>query len=327
MYARLLTVCIITLLIPSCKQSNYYNKRKLYQRKVFLAGPVPDGRATIFIHGTKESIISKLVHKLDYPYGVVQASTINVSSVLSRIAHTLAIACPEEFALDTFYFYGWHGRLNFPSRTHAAERLYNVIKNHKGHLTIMAHSHGCSVALYLASLAEQDQNSSFKVDRLIMLAPPVQIVTKHLIHAPIFKEVYTFYSTSDFLQIGDPQGLYWESYAYSPADTKIPFLSARTFDPAPNIMQTRVLQDRQSPGHLGIMLSRFIKNIPCLVQMIYERALHGGYETCRNLYTINIPPCGLPPEFIHDRELKGKYIPRSSYYKTKRALQRCEAPS
>lgn len=327
MYARFLIFCFILAAIPSCKYSNHYNQRKLYLRKVFFAGPVPDGAVTIFIHGTKESLISKMVHKLDYPYGVVQASIVQANSVLSRIAHTLCKACPEEFSLDSFYFYGWHGKLTFSSRYAAAERLYSVIKNHKGHLTIMTHSHGCSVALYLAALAEKDQNSTFKVDRLILLAPPVQVVTKHLAHAPTFKEVYTFYSTADFLQIGDPQALYWESYAYTPADTKIPFLSDRTFDPAPNIMQTRIMLDRQSPGHLGIMLSRFIKHIPCLMTMIHERASHGGYEQCRNFYTINIPPCGLTPTFLCENDIKGTYVPRSSYYRTKRALKSCISPS
>jgi hypothetical protein len=323
MYVRILILCSLLLTIPSCTLRNtYYDKRKLYLRKVFIAGPVPDGTATIFIHGTKESIISKLVHKLDYPYGVVQASTVQANSVLARIGQTLSKVCPEQFALDTFYFYGWHGRLTFPSRTHAAERLYNVIKNHKGHLTIMAHSHGCNVALYLAALAEKEQNSSFKVDRLILLAAPVQIITKHLVHSPIFKEVYTFYSTADFMQIGDPQGLYWESYAYSTADTKIPFLSSRTFDPAPHIKQTRVLLDRHSPGHLGMMLSRFIQHIPSLLRMISDRSENGGYESCRNFYTINIPPCGFPPAFISNSELKGAYIPRSSYYKARQALQK-----
>lgn len=321
MYVRITLFFTVLLSIPSCKYSNnYYNSRKLYLRKVFIAGPVPDGPATIFIHGTKESIISKLVHKLDYPYGVVQASTVQANSVLARIAHTLAQTCPEEFSLDNFYFYGWHGRLNFPSRTHAAERLYNVIKHHKGGLTIMAHSHGCNVALYLAALAERDQNCTLKIDRLILLAPPVQVVTKHLAHAPIFKEIFTFYSSADFLQIGDPQGLYWESYAYTPMNAKIPILSARTFDPAPNIMQTRIMLDRHSPGHLGIMLSRFIKRIPGLLHIIRERAQNGGYEECRNFYMVNIPPCGLPPEFISEKDIQGKYIPRTSYHKTKRRI-------
>jgi len=325
MDARILIFCIILSVLPSCKYNNYYKQRKLFLRKVFYTGPIPDGPITIFIHGTKESILSKLVHRLDYPYGVAQASMTQANSVLSRIAHALCKACPEEFALERFYFYGWHGKLNFPSRIAAAERLYDVIKNHKGHLTVMGHSHGCNVALYLAALAEKDHNSTFKVDRLILLAPPVQVVTKHLAHAPTFKQVFTFYSTSDFFQVGDPQGLYWESYAYTPSGTKIPLLSARTFDPAPHIMQTRVLLDRQSPGHLGMMLNRFIKTIPCLTKMVSQKAANGGYEQCRNLYTINVPPCGLSPEFMCDRSLQGAYIPRSSYYRTKRALKKQSA--
>ena len=321
MYKRIIICLSILALIPSCKYSRHYQPRKQYLKKVFFAGPVPDGPAVIFVHGTKESVISKLIHKLDYPLGVVSSNTIKESSVLSRIAITLDEVCPEEFNREYFYFYGWHGKLNFPSRTLAAKRLYNVIKDHKGPLTIITHSHGSSVALYLAQLAEQDQNSAFKVDRLVLLAPPVQVVTKHLAHAPTFKEVYTFYSTGDFMQISDPQGLYWESYAYTPEYTPIPFLSTRTLDPAPNIMQSRIMLDRQSPGHLNFMLSRFIKHLPCMMHMVKDRSEHGGYEETRNFYIVDIPLCGLAPEILSLCDIKGNYVPRSNYYKVKRMLK------
>ena len=315
----LVVVSILILgLIPSCKYSQYYHQRKQYLKKVFFAGPIPDGRVTIFIHGTKESIISKVVHKLDYPYGLVAANTVEANSVLSRIPIHLHEACPEEYNFNNFFFYGWHGKLNFRSRYKAAERLYNIIKEHKGPLTVITHSHGCGVALYLAMCAEEDNNQDFCIDRLIFLAPPVQVATKHYVHAPIFKEVYSFYSSADLMQISDPQGIYWESYAYTSEDTRVPFFSTRTFDPAPNIMQVRILADRQSPGHLLFMLGRFIKRLPCMLSMIQEKANNGGYEKSRNFYIINIPLCNLPLEFLTVCDLKGKYVPRSNYYKARR---------
>ena len=311
---------IILGLIPGCKYSKYYQPRKQYLKKVFFAGPIPAGPATIFIHGTKESLISKMIHKIDYPLGVVPSTVIQASSILSRIAITLDKACPEEFNRENFYYYGWHGKLNFPSLITYASNLYEIIKYHKGPITIMTHSHGCSIALYLAQCAEQDHNSEFRIARLILLAPPVQVVTKHLAHAPVFKEVYTFYSSSDIMQVGDPQGLYWESYAYTPDDVHIPILSKRTFDPAPNIMQTRIMLDRQSPGHIHFMLARFIKHVPCIIAMVKERSENSGYEELRNLFTVNIPPCGLAPEFLTLCDIKGKYVPRSNYYKIKRKI-------
>ena len=324
MYRRSIALLILIALIPSCKYSKYYQPRKQLLKKVFFTGPIPDGPVVVFVHGTKESVISKLLHRIDYPLGVVSSRTVQESSVLSRIAITLDQVCPEEFSRDYFYYYGWPGKLNFPSRIKAAERLYSVLKDHKGPLTVMTHSHGSSIALYLAQLAEKYQNSTLKVDRLILLAPPVQEVTKHLVHSPTFKEVYTFFSTADFIQVGDPHGLYWESYAYTPACPPIPFLSKRRFDPAPNIIQTRIMLDRLSPGHLHFMISRFIKHVPCIIHMVKERADNGGYEQTRNFYIVNIPLCGLPPEFLTPCDIKGKYVPRSNYYKVKRRLA-CEA--
>ena len=324
---RLVVVSIALLgLIPSCKHSQYYHTRKQYLKKVFFAGPIPDGPVTIFVHGTKESIISKVVHKLDYPYGIVSATDVEANSVLSRLPRHLHEACPEEFNINNFYFYGWHGKLNFRSRYKAAYRLYNILKKHKGPKTIITHSHGCGVALYLAMCAENDNNPDFYIDRTVFLAPPVQVATKHYVHSPIFREVYSFYSSSDIMQVSDPQGIYWESYAYTSDDTRVPFFSKRTFDPTPNIMQTRILADRQSPGHLLFMLGRFIKHLPCMMSMVKQRAEDGGYEELRNLYIINIPLCNLPLEFLTKKDLKGKYVPRSNYWKARRkarALASC----
>lgn len=330
MFKRWLALSII-LMIPGCRYGKFYDHRKQFLKRVFFAGPIPEGPATIFIHGTKESVLSKLVHRLDYPFGVVPAATVRTSSVLSRIAFHLDESDPLEFGRERFYFYGWHGKLNFPSRIKAAEKLYGVIKDHKGPLTIMAHSHGCSVALHLAEFAQKENNKTLKIDRLIFLAPPVQMATKQLVHSPLFKEVYTFYSTADFIQIGDPQGLYWESYAYTPINAHIPFLSMRTFDPAPNIMQTRIMIDRQSPGHLNFMLGNFVKHIPRIMKMVKHRAQTGGYEETRNFYLVNIPPCGLSPEFLRSCDIQKKYVPRTSYYKAKRIVclkkdSSCELP-
>lgn len=316
---RLVVVSTLLLcLLPGCKVPYYSAKRKQYLKKVFFTEPIPDGRATIFIHGTKESIISKMVHSIDYPYGIVAANTVEANSVLSRIPVYLHEACPEEFSIDNFFFYGWHGKLAFRSRLNAAKILYDIIKDHKGPITIITHSHGCGVALYLALCAEEDNNPDFCIDRLVFLAPPVQVATKHYIHAPIFKEVYNFYSSADLLQVGDPQGTYWESYAYTPEETEVPFFSKRTFEPAPNILQTRILADMHSPGHLFFMLGRFMRTMPCIMSMVKERAEHGGYEENRNFTIVNIPLCNLPLHFVKPSELKGNYIPRSNYHKSRR---------
>lgn len=290
-------------------------------RKTFFVQPLPEGRLTIFIHGTKASWVSKMVHNIEFPLGVVPLAVNKTNSILARIGCHLIEADPVQFPRESFYYYGWSGQLAFIDRLRAAQQLYSVIKKHKGPITIITHSHGCNVALNLACAAKEKNDASFCIDKLIMLAPPVQEVTKPYAHSPVFKEIYTFYSSADLMQIGDAQALYWESYACTPPQTRIPFLSARTFDPAPNIFQTRVLLDWQSPGHLLFMLGRFIKRIPELMKLVKSTAEKDGFDYRKNCYIANIPLCNLPAHIVEPAELKHHYIPRSNYHKTKRLIK------
>lgn len=311
---------LIVLVLSACTQRKFY-RRKEFLKKTFFAEPLVEGPLTIFIHGTKTSLISRLVHQSDYPQGLICAANSQTNSILTRIGYTLCKTDPLDFPLDRFYIYTWPGKLNFDCRLHAAECLYGVLRNHKGPLTIITHSHGCNVALNLAYWAQHYQDTSFTVDRLIVLAPPVQEVTKPYVHSPIFKQVYTFYSSADIMQVGDPQALYWESYAYTKPCTNIPLLSKRLFDPAPSIIQTRILLDWQSPGHLNFLLTRFIKKIPVLLRLVKAAADNNGYAAARNCFIVNIPLFDLPPHLVEPCLLNRRYTPRSTYHKTKRMLK------
>lgn len=316
-----ITFLLVFLLLPGCKKYANYHRRAAFLKKVFFAGPIADGPVSIFVHGTKTSLISKIVHQIDYPSGIIPRSLLQTNSVMTRIADALSIADADEFSHEAFYFYSWPGKMTFNGRLKAAERLYDILHTHKGPLTIITHSHGCNVALNLAYIAQKKNDTSFVVDRLILLAPPVQEVTKSFVHSPIFKQVYTFYSTADVFQVGDAQGLYWESYAYTKPCTHIPLFSKRTFESAPNIIQTRILLDWQSPGHLIFLLQRFIKVLPALLRLVTKVAENDGYARTRNHYIVNIPLFNLPPHLVEPEELKNHYVPRSTYYKTKRKLQ------
>ena len=119
------------------------------------------------------------------------------------------------------------------------------------------------------------------------------------------------------MQVGDPQALYWESYAYTKPCTNIPLLSKRTFDPAPHIMQTRILLDWQSPGHLVFLLKRFVKKIPALLKVVNEAADCDGYARTRNYFIVNVPLFDLPPCIIESTAPR-RYVPRSSYHEDRR---------
>lgn len=158
-------VAICILMLTGCA-SQAKRVRVVQSDNSYSGDPLPEGPAVLFIHGTKKSLASKLVHRIDNPLGMNHAPSLTVNSVLTRIAPTLKNACPEEYPLDRTYFFSWDGRLTFKSRKHAAKKLYPLIKNHKGPLTVITHSHGANVALYLAELAEQDGCCNAVIDRL-----------------------------------------------------------------------------------------------------------------------------------------------------------------
>jgi hypothetical protein len=93
----------------------------------------------------------------------------------------------------------------------------------------------------------KDQQRTFRVDRLILLACPVQVKTAHNIASGFFDRIYSFYSTSDMIQVLDPQGLAILKrptmadirYFYDTCRQQR-FFSQRTFPEQENLTQIRV---------------------------------------------------------------------------------------
>ena len=159
-------------------------------------------------------------------------------------------ACPEEFPLTSFYFFGWSGKLDFKARKQEAVRLYDELKKLDGAITIIAHSHGGNVALHLAEVAQARNDTDFQIDRLILLATPVQEATAGFTAWPLFKKVIACYSATDATQILDPQGCYSSAYKNRKGDKKSPLFSRRTFEPIAGVRQARILLDKHDPGIL-----------------------------------------------------------------------------
>ncbi len=269
---------------------------------------IQNGPTTIFIHGTIVPVLSRFTHGVEYPDGLISFMDCPDPNRLTRIAQTLSAASPEEFFLESFYFYCWPGDLKFGERKKATEKLYATLCKHTGPLTLLAHSHGCNVALYLAELAAADKSSSLSIERLIMFACPVQLATAHLVKSPLFKSIFSFYSTADLGQIIDPQGLYDETKKVS-KDSKSPLFSKRKFDDdAPNLIQARVLMNRQSPGHLSFITPRFLSRLPSILSLLEESVAQKGERH----FIVNIPRAPEAPHLIEKIELAHKYVPRTT---------------
>lgn len=188
----------------------------------------------------------------------------------------------NEFNLDRFYIFGWSGALSHKERKKASKELYSYLAGHKGSITLICHSHGCNVALALVGVAQKMRDSSLSIDRLILLAPPVQHITAPHVVSSLFKKVISFYSTADVMQVLDLQKL---SKAKKKDGAIQPMrFSERKFAAAPNLKQVRILVNMQNPGHRSFLQKPFLLQLPTILNLIETEQ-----PTCSD-YIVNVPP-------------------------------------
>lgn len=251
---------------------------------------IKNGKATVFIHGTTN--IAPFIEPLLGRF---------VDTWLEDGVTALCDAWPLEFTQDSFYIFRWPGDFDINVRKKAARSLYRAICNHKGPLTIIAHSHGCSIALYLAELCRKHKNAAFKVDKLILLAPPVQEATAPLVKSNIFKRVFSFYSSADIFQIIAPQRLTMTSNKKS---RKILCRSKRIFPESPNLIQARIFINYQSPSHYDFC-SRFLQKLPSVVSFLEQANMSTSQRVI-----VNVPTNSDCPSFLQEDEVDQLHVRR-----------------
>jgi len=168
-------------------------------------------RLNVWVHGTtiRAAVPVKLA-KFHYSTKLIHSSELVVNRGACPRAEALSNSDPIDFPFDSFYLFRWSGLLNHKERKTVAYELYQAlvakiteIVEQTGQnpiVTIITHSHGGNLALYLAKINESLQGS-LKIDRLILLACPVQQDTAKLVDDVIFDKVYAFYSTYDLVQV------------------------------------------------------------------------------------------------------------------------------
>ena len=109
---------------------------------------------TLYIHGTVFTGISYYCHGVNSRPGIQRALAQSNNS-LDTFCETLSKSAPEQHPFSHFYWYGWDGKLNEASRMRAAEQLYDWLQENPDIETAIGHSHGATLILLLAKIAQQ----------------------------------------------------------------------------------------------------------------------------------------------------------------------------
>lgn len=257
--------CLLIMVVGCAKQKQL---ERCSEQQIITATTEKRPMITIFIHG------SRIFHHLPpqeifySPPGMTKVSDLDpFYKIVHQMVSLLVAADPAKFSHDTFYVFGWSGRLDFQLRRSAAEELYyailKILDDYEHEFGIrpgvrlITHSHGGNVALNLALV--QDCKPLI-IDELILFACPVQEATKDLINAPIFLKRYSLVSIMDLLQVIDPQGLY--------GDKTAPLFSERYFASDPGLIQVQCKKNGRPLFHLEFILSGFVHRLPSLLTLL-----------------------------------------------------------
>lgn len=235
---------------------------------------------TVWIHGTQPSFetsatkglranLKKLSYKYFYcPKGIHALNTQPETNRHCKLARLLQEKDSFRFQTQHFYTFGWSGHLSFQEREKAGTGLYiqllDLIETYekqcgkKPYVRLITHSHGGNVALNLAA-AEHQHQKSLIVDELILLACPVQEKTVAYVQTPIFKKIYSFYSSLDVLQVVDPQGLYRNNAIQAP------IFSKRRFPECDHLIQTKIRFAKRAILHVEFLSNQFLQALPSIL--------------------------------------------------------------
>ena len=275
------SICNARVLKKKVSLSNKYYSPPSSQE---VAPPI-----TIWIHGTR-FIRRPLYHAVfKGKPGLLLAREIDSYYQIQHVTYKLHQTAPEMFPFETFYVFGWSGKLNAKVRENASRVLYEQLIKVKNEyilkygnnpkIRLITHSHGGNVALNLAKFKKEEDNLS--IDQLILLACPVQEKTKKYIEDDLFKKTYALYSSLDMVQILAPQieyRAYRTKRGHMRSEMCWPPLSSRTFEYHPKLAQTKIKINGRALFHTEFANVRFASFIPHIIHVIncWNSQFHPG---------------------------------------------------
>ena len=133
-------------------------------------------------------------------------------------------------------------------------------------ITLITHSHGGNVALYLAQVAEENNDPTFKIKRLILTGCQIQDETECYAQSPLFEKIYSLYSVIDFLQVADPQGLRHQHVKHT--KTVFSRREINTDRSSDRISQAAVRINGYALNHIDFISPFFHKEVPFIVSLL-----------------------------------------------------------
>ena len=279
-------IIVGTLLLPGCLQQSRdvvckrislpqrssrtcSHHNQAYQKALSGAPPI-----TIWVHGTRFFHHRMFREFFHCPNGLTKIATLEQHHYWRHVLNALSAGNPQQYPLKTCYLFGWPGRLSFIQREEYAQLLYaqlrDVIADYKQqykctpYIQVIAHSHGGNVVLNLAN-TKKAEDQDMIINKLILMACPVQAKTKNLIKDPMFKQVYVLYSHLDMIQVMDPQGLYKRKQ-----ETPTSFFSKRRFPLKENVLQIKMRHNRHAVLHTEFSSPAFVYYLPRIIKEIDE---------------------------------------------------------
>ena len=239
-----------------------------------------DHSITVFVHGTfpirriLNNPLSPFRRLVYCPEGLSLAKNLPNHYHYHDVAKNCVDKNSNHFSLDHFYTFGWKSECVYDFvRNDAAKKLVEelnvVVKKYQSQYNIVpkvrliGFSHGGNVLLNTANHLPISINSEKVLFELWLLGTPVQVINSHLVNSENFSKVYSLYSTSDWIQRMDPQGL-------RNKEAKDCLWSDRTFKKDSQCLQIQLTVDGYPIGH-----SRYrtiLKHFPQIKQLVEDQS-------------------------------------------------------
>ncbi len=247
---------------------------------------------TIWVHGTR-FIRRPIFHSFFKSKPSIKLTKgLAPDYYLKKIADTLNAVSPHMFPIETFYLFGWSGKLSADIRKEAAKNLYEEIErivaeykqkhNTEPVIRLLTHSHGGTVALNMVRYKKE--LPSFHIEELILMACPVQKSTKQFIEDELFKKIIALYSSLDMVQVLAPQityNFYRTKKGHLKSHIQWPPFSHRYFEEHPKLAQVKLKLNGRALFHTEFTGQHFTAILPQILHVI-DAWHRSDSNPCRN---------------------------------------------